>query len=44
MQYALIQASAVAIPVPEPVDFQTLQTTYMEKQEKLPNLHVEHYF
>ena len=43
MQYALTQASAAAIPVPEPVDFQMLQTTYMEKQEKLPNLHIEHY-
>ena len=43
MQYALMQASAAAIPVPEPIDFQTLQTNYQEKQEQLPNLHVEHY-
>ena len=43
MQYALTQASAAAIPVPESVDFQMLQTTYTEKQEKLPNLHVKHY-
>ena len=43
MQYALTQASATAIPVPEPVDFQTLQTSCVEKQEPLPNLHKEHY-
>ena len=43
MQYALTQASATAIPVPEPVDFQMLQTSYVEKHEPLPNLHVEHY-
>ena len=43
MQYALTQASAVAILVSEPVDFQTLQTNYAEKQEDLPNLHVKHY-
>ena len=43
MQYALTQASAMAIPVLEPVDFQTLQTNYQEKQEQIPNLHIEHY-
>ena len=43
MQYALTQASAMAIPVPEPVDFQMLQTSCVEKQEPLPNLHIEHY-
>ena len=43
MQYALTQASAMVIPVPEPVDFQMLQTSYVEKHEPLPNLHVEHY-
>ena len=43
MQYALTQASAMAIPVPEPVDFQMLQMSYVAKQEPLPNLHVEHY-
>ena len=43
MQYALTQASASAIPVPEPVDFQMLQTSYVKKQEPLPNLHIEHY-
>ena len=43
MQYALTQASATAIPVPEPVDFQMLQTSYVEKHEPFPNLHVEHY-
>ena len=43
MQYALTQASATTIPVPEPIDFQTLQTLYVEKHEPLPNLHVEHY-
>ena len=43
MQYALMQASAEAIPVPEPINFQTLQMNYQEKQEQLPNLHVEHY-
>ena len=43
MQYALTQASATAIPVPEPVDFQTLQMSYVEKHEPLPNLHSKHY-
>ena len=43
MQYALTQASATAIPVLEPVDFQKLQTLYVEKHEPLPNLHVKHY-
>ena len=43
MQYALTQASATAIQVPEPVDFQMLQTLYAEKHEPLPNLHVKHY-
>ena len=43
MQYALTQASATAIPVPEPVDFQTLQMSYVEKHEPLPNLHIKHY-
>ena len=43
MQYALTQASATAIPVPEPIDFQTLQMSYVEKHEPLANLHVEHY-
>ena len=43
MQYTLTQASAMAIPVPEPIDFQTLQTSYVEKHEPLPNLHIEHY-
>ena len=43
MQYALTQASALAIPVPEPVDFQMLQMSYVKKQEPLPNLHIEHY-
>ena len=43
MQYALTQASAMAIPVPEPVDFQMLQMSYVEKHEPLPNLHVKHY-
>ena len=43
MQYTLTQASAMAIPVLEPVDFQTLQTNYQEKQEQIPNLHIEHY-
>ena len=43
MQYALNQASAMAILVPEPVDFQMLQTSCVEKQEPLPNLHREHY-
>ena len=43
MQYALTQASVTTIPVPEPVDFQTLQTYCVEKQEPLPNLHKEHY-
>ena len=43
MQYALTQASAMAIPVPEPIDFQMLQTSYVEKQEPLSNLHVKHY-
>ena len=43
MQYALTKASATAIPVPELIDFQTLQTSYVEKCEPLPNLHVEHY-
>ena len=43
MQYALTQASAMAIPVPEPIDFQMLQTSYVEKQEPLPNLHIKHY-
>ena len=43
MQYALTQASAMAIPVPEPVDFQMLQTSCVEKQEPFPNLHIEHY-
>ena len=43
MQYTLTQASATAIPVLEPVDFQTLQTSCVEKQEPLPNLHKEHY-
>ena len=33
----------MAIPVPEPIDFQMLQTSYVEKQEPLPNLHAEHY-
>ena len=31
MQYVLTQASAMVIPVPEPVDFQTLQASYTEK-------------
>ena len=43
MQYALTQASATAMPIPEPVDFQTLQTSYTEKHEPLPNLHIKHY-
>ena len=43
MQYTLMQAFTTAIPVPEPVDFQTLQTSYQEKQEQIPNIHVEHY-
>ena len=43
MQYALTQAAATTIPVPEPADFQTLQTSCVEKQEPLPNLHKEHY-
>ena len=43
MQYTLTQASAMAIPVLEPVDFLTLQTNYQEKQEQIPNLHIEHY-
>ena len=43
MQYALTQTSAMAIPVLEPVDFQMLQTSCVEKQEPLPNLHIEHY-
>ena len=43
MQYALTQASAMAIPVPEPIDFQTLQMSYVKKHEPLPNLHVKHY-
>ena len=43
MQYTLSQAAATAIPVPEPVDFQTLQTTYTEKNQPLLNLHVEKY-
>ena len=43
MQYALTQASAMAIPVPEPVDFQMLQTSCVESKEPLPNLHIEHY-
>ena len=43
MQYALTQASATTIPVPEPVDFQTLQASYTEKHKPLPNLHVAHY-
>ena len=43
MQYALTQVSATTIPVPEPVDFQMLQTSCVEKQEPLPNLHEEHY-
>ena len=43
MQYALTQAAATAIPVPELVDFQMLQTSCVEKQEPLPNLHNEHY-
>ena len=43
MQYALTQASATAIRVLEPVDFQMLQTSCDEKQEPLPNLHIEHY-
>ena len=43
MQYALTQASASAIPVLQPVDFQMLQTSYVEKQEPLPNLHIKHY-
>ena len=43
MHHALTQASATAIPVPEPVDFQMLQISCVEKQEPLPNLHKEHY-
>ena len=43
MQYALTQAAATTIPVPELVDFQTLQMSCVEKQEPLPNLHKEHY-
>ena len=43
MQYALTQASATVIPVLEPVDFQMLQTSCVEKQEPLSNLHIEHY-
>ena len=43
MQYALTQASVRAIPVPQPVNFQTLQMNYQEKQEPLPNLHIKHY-
>ena len=43
MHYALTQASATAIPVREPIDFQMLQTLYVEKHEPLPNLHVEQY-
>ena len=43
MQYALTQAAATTIPVPELVDFQMLQTSCVEKQEPLPNLHKEHY-
>ena len=43
MQYALTQASATAIPVLEPTDYQTLQTWYVKKHEPLPNLHVKHY-
>ena len=43
MQYTLTQAAATAIPVPKLVDFQTLQTSCMDKQEPLPNLHKEHY-
>ena len=33
----------MAIPVPEPVDFQTLQTSCVESKEPLPNLHLEPY-
>ena len=43
MQYVLTQASAMAIPVPESVDFQTLQMSYVEKHEPFPNLHIKHY-
>ena len=43
MQYTLSQVAATAILVLEPVDFRTLQTTYIEKNEPLPNLHVEQY-
>ena len=43
MQYALTQAAATTIPVPEPVDLQMLQMSCVEKQEPLPNLHKEHY-
>ena len=43
MQYALTQASASAIQVPELIDFQTLQTTPEGKQKELPNLHIKHY-
>ena len=43
MQYILTQASVTAIPVLEPIDFQTLQMSYVEKHEPLPNLHVKHY-
>ena len=43
MQYTLTQVAATAIPVLEPVNFQMLQTSCVEKQEPLPNLHKEHY-
>ena len=43
MQYALTQASAAAIPVPEPIDFQTLHTTSEGMPKEISNLHTEHY-
>ena len=42
MQHTLSQASAAAVPVPEPIDFQSLHTTLEGTEKELPNLHVEH--
>ena len=40
MQFALMQAAATAIPVPEPIDFQTLPDG---QHPDIPNLHFEHH-
>ena len=40
MQYTLMQESASAIPLPEPIDFQMLPEG---QQPEGPNLHTEHH-